>query len=246
MMDRIKEPENQMMQDGISLKKYYHISRFTMKEFFEMGIQIADCLEKNALQGIYTQMVCEENIFFLNAEGWKLGDLKLFQNPDEVNVSKGGDYGMPPEYYEGHAADETGKVYELGILLYRILNYMEMPFEDICQSEWEAEQMRRSTSVPKAPRFGTDSLQNVICFACASREKRYHSLKEFKEHLEYLKSHLPKEWQETAVTGHSYKDGDYIHRSFEPKKGAQTKEPKPVIIEAAPGKKGRRKTENRK
>lgn len=219
-LEAASEYEAELMlkiQYGMSLKRYYNVSRFTLRELLEMGIQIAHAQEICAASGVSAPILNPDSIFLLKGQGWRMGNFELSRNTAILNAEKDGDYGMPPEYYEGHAVDETGKVYELGILLYKLMNCMEMPFEDVSQSEWEAEKMRRTAEVPKAPKFGTDSLQKIVCIACSSREKRYHSMKEFRGHLEYLRTNLPQEWLETPIAGHSYKDGDYINRDFEPK-----------------------------
>lgn len=219
------------IQYAINLKRYCGTSRFTLKELLKMGIMVTKAYEKCSAYNVEMPRIDMNSVFWLKDAGWRNGNFDFVQDSSTPNSEKNGDYGLPPEYYCGQTADEAGKVYELGILLYGLMNGMEMPYESECQNEWEAELLRRKAEILKAPKFGPESLKKIVCNACAVREKRYHTMKELREHLEHLMLKLPEEWQRTEITNHSYNDAEYITRDFQPKNNEPQKE---ISVEKEP------------
>lgn len=199
---------------GYSLERYLSTHRLTLNDVLLIGIQIAKaaiiCKEYHADNFV----INEKSIFYQKNTGWKLGNFYLGMHQKKRVTGNTDCPGMPPEWYQGEECNESSVVYQLGLLLYRLMNEMEMPFFDSCQDEHEAEMLRRTGKEPPLPLYGCDSLKKVVRFACSSRDKRYSDLLQLKTKLEYIYKRLPGEWLETEVTGHSYKDEDYIDSNY--------------------------------
>lgn len=199
---------------GYSLENYLSTHCLTLNDVLKIGIQIAKAVIVCKDYHTDNFVINEKSIFYEKNAGWKLGNFCIGRQQAKCVTDNVDWQGMPPEWYQGEECDESISVYQLGLLMYRLMNKMEMPFTNSSQNEYEAEMLRRTGKKPPFPLYGCDSLKKVVCLACAPRDKRYCNMVQLKTKLEYIQRQLPDEWLETEVTGHSYKDEDYIDGNY--------------------------------
>lgn len=199
---------------GYSLEKYLAVNPLTLNDVLQIGIQIAKAVIVCQSYHVDNFIINEKSVFSQGKNDWKLGNFDI-GSQQENGVNEHIDRpGMAPEWYQKKISDESSMVYQLGLLLYRLMNGMEMPFAYCSQDEYEAERLRRAGDEPPLPSYGCNSLKKVVQYACASGEKRYDSMVQLKTKLECIQKRLPAEWMETEITGHSYKDEDYIDSNY--------------------------------
>lgn len=199
---------------GYSLERYLSTHHLSLKDVLMIGIQIAEASIVCREYHVDSFVINEKNVFYQKNIGWRLGNFNLSLQQEKHTAGNTDCYGMSPEWYQGEECDESGSIYQLGLLLYRLMNELEMPFSDISQNEHEAEMLRRTGKEPPLPLYGCDSLKRIVRRACSSRDKRYSDMAQLKTKLEYILKRLPGEWLEAEVTGHSYKDEDYIDSNY--------------------------------
>ncbi len=168
-------------------------SGMTLEEVLKLGINICTALELCHKQGIIHRDIKEGNIF-INEEGnFKLGDFGVAKNFIEVTKAasmKGTASYMAPEIYLRQPYDTSVDIYALGIVMYKVLNHLRMPFMPdfpeliLADDIYRAETSRLNGEVPPPPLKARNELGDIILKACAAKENRYESVQLFKKDLE--------------------------------------------------------------
>lgn len=212
-METFSEYEKDLLiriEYGYNLERYQRGHSLTLNEILQLGIQIARAARICCSNSTIPLLIDEKSVFHMGKDNWRLGNFQLgrvreWSSTEEENAL---------EESQGATADESQMVYQLGLLLYRLLNRMEMPFTDSCQNEQEAEQLRRTGKEFPLPPDGCDSLKKVVCRACSRKDKRYAQLEQLEKKLMRIQKALPKAWLETEIRGHSYQDEEYLEADF--------------------------------
>ena len=193
------------MQYGSSMEQHASEKRLTISDVLQIGIRCAEAMEACRECKIPVRAIDHRMLFWLPDEGWKIG--LFLADPSEKPIRP---ELMPPEWAESGLYDKSSEVYSLGMLLYLLMNEDEMPFLDICQTEDEAEQMRLTSAEPPLPLYGTETLKKAVRKACSAREARYSDVSQFRDMLDYIRRHLPDNWLTSEISGHSYRDEEYM------------------------------------
>ena len=193
------------MQYGSKMERRVTEKRLTLGDVLQIGIQCAEAMEACRVCGITIQAIDYRMLYWVPEEGWKIGVFLANSSERPMRPEF-----MPPEWVQGKNYDMRSEVYSLGMLLYLLMNEDEMPFIDICQTEDEAEQMRLTSVEPPLPLYGTETLKKAVRKACSSREVRYSDVRQFRDVLDQIRKRLPENWLTSEITGHSYRDEEYM------------------------------------
>ncbi len=153
-----------------------------------LGIDLCDAIIACREAGYLFGNIKPENIFLIPTGRFLLGDLGLISLQDL-------DYASIPEAYIGpFSAPELSDIaaspnltidlYALGMVLYRIYNGNQGPFEDENTNEAMANKLRLSGKPLPTPIYADYELAGIINKACSYRiENRYTSPEQLKEAL---------------------------------------------------------------
>ncbi len=181
-----------VMEYAYTLNDYLESTTFTYQDVIQLGIGIANVLEKCEELKILHRDIKEDNIFVGKDGLFKIGDFGA------ANMASNGTHGMMTNgigtpYYMAPEVETSGKytssvdIYSLGIVLYRLLNYKRFPFmprsnEPISQDDnGRAFGERRSGKPCPPPEFCPEPLVPVILKACEYHpQNRFANASEFK------------------------------------------------------------------
>ncbi len=180
------------MEYLVPLNKYIRSNGMTLADVIQLGMDIGEALVLCHSNGVMHRDIKEANIFVSESGHFKLGDFgvaKTLMTVTKAASMKGTASYMAPEIYQREPYDMTVDIYSLGIVLYRLLNNLRMPFlpdyptpirpEDI---DW-ADTRRLKGEIPPLPFFARNALGEIILKACAVREMRFRNADELKELL---------------------------------------------------------------
>ena len=193
------------MQYGNSMERRTTEKRLTLSDVLQIGIQCAEALEACREYRIFIRAIDYNMLYWCPDEGWKIGCFLTESSERHVRPEF-----IPPEWIQSRLYDMRSEVYSLGMLLYLLMNADEMPFLDICQTEEEAERMRLTSAEPPLPLYGTETLKKAVRKACSARDTRYSDVRQFRNVLEQISRRLPENWLASEITGHSYRDEEYM------------------------------------
>lgn len=166
----------------------------------KLGIGMCNALERCSIKSIIHRDIKPDNIFISEMGDFKLGDFGIARTMDNTVMMmsrKGTPNYMAPEVYFSQPYDNTADIYSLGIVLYRMLNNMRIPFlpleaKEISAGDRESAFTRRinGESLPR-PAYGDEALKSIVLKACAyNRSDRYQKPEEMRGHLEMVRDIL--------------------------------------------------------
>lgn len=193
------------IQYGLSMEQRMMEKGLTLEDVIQIGIKCVEALEACRKCGIPGKSIDYRMLYWIPEEGWKIG----FFLADSVENLVRKEF-MPPEWIQNKIYDKKSEVYNIGMLLYLLMNEDEVPFLDICQTDEEAEEMRLSSAKPPLPLYGTETLKKVVRKACSARQERYEDVRQLRDILEKIFHMLPQNWLASEISGHSYRDEEYM------------------------------------
>lgn len=166
----------------------------------KLGIGMCNALERCSIKSIIHRDIKPDNIFISEMGDFKLGDFGIARTMDNTVMMmsrKGTPNYMAPEVYFSQPYDNTADIYSLGIVLYRMLNNMRIPFlpleaKEISAGDRENAFTRRinGENLPR-PAYGDEALKSIVLKACAyNRNDRYQKPEEMRGHLEMVRDIL--------------------------------------------------------
>jgi len=173
-----------------NLKNYYEKkSGLTEEEVVKIGTDICTALEicANIEKGpIVHRDIKPSNILFTHDNIFKLCDFGIAREMNELSVaSMSGTFPyMAPEMRSGgNNSGPLADIYSLGIVLHRLMNGNNLPWED----SDKLKQILDSGKLPPKPINASDKMAKIIMKACAYDQKnRYQSAADLKSALESI------------------------------------------------------------
>lgn len=167
----------------------------------KLGIDMCNALERCSIKNIIHRDIKPDNIFISSMGDFKLGDFGIARTMDNIVMAmsrKGTPNYMAPEVYFSKPYDNTADIYSLGIVLYRMLNNMRVPFlpldkKELSPSDRENAFKRRIINGEMLPRpcYGDEALKSIVLKACAyNKNDRYQRPEEMRRHLEMVRDIL--------------------------------------------------------
>lgn len=167
----------------------------------KLGIDMCNALERCGAKKIIHRDIKPDNIFISSMGDFKLGDFGIARTMDNTVMMmsrKGTPNYMAPEVYFSKPYDNTADIYSLGIVLYRMLNNMRIPFlpidsNEISIADRENAFARRIINGEMLPRpvYGDEALKSIVLKACAyNKNDRYQKPEEMRIHLEMVRDVL--------------------------------------------------------
>ncbi|MFG6392638.1 MAG: leucine-rich repeat domain-containing protein [Lachnospiraceae bacterium] len=167
----------------------------------KLGIDMCNALERCSIKNIIHRDIKPDNIFISSMGDFKLGDFGIARTMDNTVMMmsrKGTPNYMAPEVYFSKPYDNTADIYSLGIVLYRMLNNMRIPFlpldaKELSSSDRENAFKRRIINGEMLPRpcYGDEALKSIVLKACAyNKNDRYQHPEEMRRHLEMVRDAL--------------------------------------------------------
>ena len=144
-------------------------------------------------QGTFHGGVNPNNIFVSPQGDYKLGDPDIGKKLEGCGFEI--QYGLnryeAPEFYDGYPYKSISDIYSLGLVLYRLMNELCMPFVPLPpqrirpMDEENARRRRLNGESLPAPIHGSEDLKQIVLKACAYEPKdRYQSVREMLEALQ--------------------------------------------------------------
>lgn len=173
---------------NIPLSDFMSERAMTNLRAINLGIDLCDAISACRESGYLFENVKPENIFFMTNGKFLLGDLGLVPLEDLRYAS------VPEEYIGPFSAPELSDItaspnttidlYALGMVLYRVYNANQGPFEDENTGEAMAEKLRLTGKPLPTPLYADYELASIILKACAFRpENRFRSPEDLKQAL---------------------------------------------------------------
>ena len=167
----------------------------SVDETVKIGIDICNALECCHGHGIIHRDVKPENVFRSKFGEYKLGDFgisKQIETTTRTTFSrKGTSQYMAPEVAREERYDKSADVYSLGLMLYRYLNDLRLPFtpqppNPVTPADMQESLLRRmSGETLPAPRNADEALAEIVLRACeADPNRRYSSAGRLMDDLE--------------------------------------------------------------
>lgn len=168
--------------------------KMSERDVLQLGVDICTALELCEKKHIIHRDIKPGNIFINDFNFFKLGDFGIARKLEGTtgNLSKKGTYNyMAPEVAHGLEYDSRVDIYSLGIVLYRLLNGMRLPFLDSEQKLMDPnarkealERRLRGEPLPK-PKDASESAASLILCACAyDPNKRFRNATAMKKALQ--------------------------------------------------------------
>ena len=195
-----------------------------VEETIRIGIDICNALICCEERGVIHRDVKPENVFRSAFGDYKLGDFgisrQIENSTKSVYSQKGTGHYMAPEVVRGQKYGNNVDVYSLGIMLYRYLNNMRLPFLPPAPQPFSADDMEQALlrrlggDELSVPSEADDALAEIVLKACQADPKtRYQSARELRSDLLALKekSYVVKgDFQQTAgLVGFDSFDEEY-------------------------------------
>lgn len=180
------------MEYLVPLTKYMRKNGMTLDDVLQLGIDMCDALTLCHNNDVMHRDIKEANIFISESGNFKLGDFGVAKTLQEVTKAasmKGTSSYMAPEIHQRKPYDTTIDIYSLGIVLYKLLNHLRLPFMPdypagiLADDVYIAETRRLNEEMPPLPMKAQNRLGEIILRACAVREKRYKKAEELKADL---------------------------------------------------------------
>lgn len=209
-----------LTEDAVSLEKIYYVdsrSTICLGEVFTLAIDLCKIMEQMIQAGVYHRGLCPRLIFKKENGAYVIGNIC----PQRRGPEKKGVYGFrersylapelfyPAENYEiihFEKVNEKTEIYNLGAVLYEILDHKHILFQEDASDLQEAEIRRINGETPLPPDTGTIRLGECIRKACSSEDQRYDSFKEFREELESIYYCLPSDKRDETIFESLYDD----------------------------------------
>lgn len=182
-----------LMEYLSTLQEHIKANGFTVKNVVELGLDILEGLMACHSNGIIHRDIKEDNIFYSDKGGYKIGDFgvaRIIKHAETAGAVKGTPNYIAPEIITNKDSDNKSvDLYALGIVLYRLLNYNRNPFLPhypnayTSQDEEEAYVKRINGMLPEEPCFGGDAIGRVIIKAISDKNTRYQSAENFHDAL---------------------------------------------------------------
>ena len=175
----------------------------TVGDVIKLGIDILNALVSCHEKNIIHRDIKDDNLFVSRDGSYKLGDFgvsKVLKNESRAESVKGTPNFIAPEVYLGKEKyDNTVDVYSLGIVLYKLLNKMRVPFLPAFPASYSttdedaAFEARMKGQIPELPLLAQNELGQVVLKAILPREQRYDSAKDFLSALRKVEVEMTKE-----------------------------------------------------
>lgn len=154
------------------LQKWINSNPMTEFDVIRLGCDMCRALDLCHQKKIIHRDIKPQNIFVNSTGDFKLGDFgiaRIVERTGSVLSQKGTYTYMAPEVFQGQHYNETADIYSLGIVLYRFLNQNRTPFLPIGELEYadrqEALEKRMNGAVIPAPKYGSETLKQVVLMA---------------------------------------------------------------------------------
>lgn len=167
-------------------------------------LALMECQSK----GVYHLDIKPGNIFVGTDHIYKLGDFSASELSRPV--TDGSLKGRPlrgtmeyiaPEVFIGRNYSEKSEMYSLGLVLYGLLNNMQLPFMPECGKEEANSQRLSGTALPE-PKNGPQGLKDIVMKACAYKaEDRFGSYEELLKLIRDIRDSIPEEMAEKILPG---------------------------------------------
>lgn len=173
--------------------EYITSHRMGEDEVIRLGMDLCSALETCERENVVHRDLKPDNVLVTKDGRFKLcdfGEAKDLERTVSVHSVRGTFSYMAPEVYHGQRYDRRADIYELGLILYRLLNGGKEPFLDpsariVSPKEREEAMNRRMNGegLP-APAKASDGMAEILLKACAYYpEKRYDSASALKADL---------------------------------------------------------------
>lgn len=169
--------------------EYFEKAGVSEKLVIKSGIDMCKALEECAAHNIVHGDIRFDNLFITGNESIKLGDLSISKRLQSASTRANADdiYSfMAPEIYRGQSEDVFSDIYSVGIVLYRMMNENNGPFERTEDKKVAQERRFRGESFSD-PAHGSEQLKSIVMRALAyNPAQRYKSATEFRKALESI------------------------------------------------------------
>lgn len=203
------------MEYLVPLTKYMRKNGMTLDDILQLGIDMCEALTLCHKNDVMHRDIKEANIFISESGNFKLGDFGVAKTLQEVTKAasmKGTSSYMAPEIHQRKPYDTTIDIYSLGIVLYKLLNHLRLPFMPdypasiLADDIYIAETKRLNEEVPPLPMKAQNRLGEIILKACATREKRYKTAQELKDDLESFRNEITEAERNHEIIAKSTED----------------------------------------
>jgi hypothetical protein len=154
----------------------------------EIAIAVAGGIAAAHAKGIVHGHLSTEHVFIVDDAAKVYGF-----GPNKLNVDRDADprYLAPEQIGEFASSDERSDVYSLGVMLYEMVSGV-LPYDGSSAGEIKAKQQNEPPAPLSAFRkdLDPDTEQIILSAIALDPERRYQTMKEFKEDLEVLRGRL--------------------------------------------------------
>ncbi|MDO4537941.1 MAG: serine/threonine-protein kinase [Coriobacteriales bacterium] len=172
----------------------HELAALAPSEVVKIGLHVCNALDACHSLGVVHRDVKPENIFRTRFGDYKLGDFGIAKRLDVNSRSTATSIGtlsyMAPEVARGANYDSRVDIYSLGIVLYRYLNGMRLPFVPAPPSSIRVEDLetacwrRLQGECLPVPSYADEHLAAIVLRACqADPDLRYGTAREFADEL---------------------------------------------------------------
>ncbi len=168
---------------------YIEHNPFTVRDVIKLGKDILRALMACHEKNIIHRDIKDDNIFVSSDGAFKLGDFgisKALEDESRAESVKGTPNFIAPEVFIGKEKyDSTVDLYSLGIVLYKLLNKLRIPFLPKYPAAYSgvdveaAFQARMAGKIPCLPVCAENKLGEVVLKAIMPRKDRYNTAEEF-------------------------------------------------------------------
>lgn len=203
-----------------------HIRRkgFTLGEVIKLGLNMCDALSLCHNSGVMHRDIKEANIFVSENGNFKLGDFgvakAIFETTQASSIKGTASY-MAPEIYLREPYDNSVDIYSLGIVLYKLLNNLRLPFMPDAPAPFTvddrntAETRRLRGESPPLPSNAKNRLGEIAIKACSVKTERYARAEDLRSDLQaFLKSISKDEYNSVIIAPSNEKPEDYSENSM--------------------------------
>ncbi len=200
--------------------EYAATHRLGEAEAVRLGLDLCSALERCEREKIVHRDVKPDNILVTKEGAFKLcdfGEAKDLERTVSVHSVRGTFSYMAPEVYHGKRYDRRADIYELGLILYRLMNGGKEPFLDPSErivspkEREEALNRRMNGEAIPAPADASPGLAEILLKACAYYpEKRYDSASALKADLARLQRGVYRVRKKKTARYGKRKPADYV------------------------------------
>lgn len=202
------------------LNRYIRQNGITLGEVIKLGLNMCDALSLCHNSGVMHRDIKEANIFVSESQNFKLGDFgvaKVALETTQAGSIKGTASYMAPEIYLREPYDSSVDIYSLGIVLYKLLNNLRLPFLPNAPAPYTvddrnlAETRRLKGEMPPLPANAQNALGEIVVKACSAKVDRYARAEDMKADLQAFLRTLSAEEYDAVVIAPSLNPEEPYH-----------------------------------